>query len=240
MFRASLRPSSGCQTAFHCLWFSVLVTVHTSHHPTLQDHNYNRTENHRQWNAVRPPDDGPKDARNMLRNNWLIINHYLLHLVGLTFIYTEKYRTRQVLIFDSQQICIRSHKFESIMDDIEAKDLWYGFVTEPCNSLWVDTGIRIARCGSCLTLSFISSVSHTWLWRQVVYRMLLETLFYDLVCYAFSVRCPVLSITWFIFSYKANYGLPSDIHCTFVVSLWCYPTIWQFLCPNYWQADSCR
>jgi hypothetical protein len=49
--------------------------------------NYNRTENHRQWNEVRPPDDGRKDARNMLRNNWLLINHYLLHLVGLTFIY---------------------------------------------------------------------------------------------------------------------------------------------------------
>jgi hypothetical protein len=37
--------------------------------------------------AFRPPDDGRKDARNMLRNNWLLINHYLLHLVGLTFIY---------------------------------------------------------------------------------------------------------------------------------------------------------
>jgi hypothetical protein len=46
--------------------------VHTSHHPTLQHHNnYNRTENHRQWNAVRPPDDGRKDARNMLRINSL-------------------------------------------------------------------------------------------------------------------------------------------------------------------------
>ena len=57
--------------------------LHTSCHPTLQQHNsYNRTENHRQWNAVRPPDDGRKDARNMLRNNWLPIHHYLLHLVG--------------------------------------------------------------------------------------------------------------------------------------------------------------
>ena len=31
------------------------------------------TENHRQCNAVWPPDDGRKDARNMLRNNWLPI-----------------------------------------------------------------------------------------------------------------------------------------------------------------------
>jgi hypothetical protein len=60
----------------------------TSCHPTLQHHNsYNRTENHRQWNAVRLPNHERKDARNMLRNNWLPINHYLLHLVGLTFIY---------------------------------------------------------------------------------------------------------------------------------------------------------
>ena len=39
-------------------------------HPTLQHHNsYNRTDNHRQWNAVRSPDDGHKDARNMLITN---------------------------------------------------------------------------------------------------------------------------------------------------------------------------
>jgi len=40
-----------------------------------------RTEHHRQWLAVCCPDDGRKDARNMLRNNWLPINHHLLHLV---------------------------------------------------------------------------------------------------------------------------------------------------------------
>ena len=69
-------------------WSNFLHTVHPSCHPTLQHHNsYNRTENHRHWNAVWPPDDGRKDARNMLRNNWLQINHYLLHLVGLAFIY---------------------------------------------------------------------------------------------------------------------------------------------------------
>jgi hypothetical protein len=36
--------------------------------------------------GVRPPDDGRKYARNILRINLLLINH-LLHLVGLTFIY---------------------------------------------------------------------------------------------------------------------------------------------------------
>ena len=67
---------------------TILLTVHTSCYPTLRHHNsYNRTENHRRWNAVRSPDDGRKHARNMLRNNWLPINHHLLNLVCLAFIY---------------------------------------------------------------------------------------------------------------------------------------------------------
>ena len=41
-----------------------------------------RDRNHRQWNAVRPPDDGRTDSRNMLMNDWLPINHYLFYLVG--------------------------------------------------------------------------------------------------------------------------------------------------------------
>jgi hypothetical protein len=64
------------------------VCVLTSRYPTLQHHkSYNRAETHKQCNAVWPPDDGRKDSRNMLKNNWLPINHYLLHLVGLAFIY---------------------------------------------------------------------------------------------------------------------------------------------------------
>jgi hypothetical protein len=47
---------------------NILHTVNTARHPTLQHCNsYNRTDNHRQWNAVGSPDDGHKDARNMLR-----------------------------------------------------------------------------------------------------------------------------------------------------------------------------
>ena len=72
-----------------CLTLSgnILHTVHKSCHPTLQHHNsYNRTDNYRQWNAVGSPDDGHKDARNMLRHYWLPINHYLLHLVGLSLL----------------------------------------------------------------------------------------------------------------------------------------------------------
>ena len=65
--------------------------MHTSCHPTLQHHNsYNRTDNYRQWNAFGSPDDGHKDARNLLRYYWLPINHYLLHLVGLSFTYLSK------------------------------------------------------------------------------------------------------------------------------------------------------
>jgi len=69
-----------------CLPGNILHTLHTSSYPTLQHHNsYNRADNYRQWKAVGSPDDGHKDARNMFRYYWLPINHYLLHLVGLTF-----------------------------------------------------------------------------------------------------------------------------------------------------------
>ena len=44
-------------------------------------------KNYRHWNAVGSPDDGHKNARNMLRYYWLPINHHLLHLVGLSFTY---------------------------------------------------------------------------------------------------------------------------------------------------------
>ena len=37
-----------------------------------------RTENHRQWNAVWPPDDGRKDAQNKLGNNWLTIKSLIV------------------------------------------------------------------------------------------------------------------------------------------------------------------
>ena len=47
---------------------NILHRVHTACHPTLQHHNSdNRTENYREWNAVGSPDDGHKDAPNMLR-----------------------------------------------------------------------------------------------------------------------------------------------------------------------------
>ena len=76
-----------CVENVACLRQATFSTqLHTSRHPTLQHHNsYNRTDNCRQWNAVGSPDDGHKDARNMLRYYWLPINRYLLHLVGFSF-----------------------------------------------------------------------------------------------------------------------------------------------------------
>jgi hypothetical protein len=68
-------------------WGNNSSSLHASHYPALRHHNnYNRTRNHRQYKAVRPPEDGRKYARNMLRIDWLLINH-LLHLVRYTFIY---------------------------------------------------------------------------------------------------------------------------------------------------------
>jgi len=80
-------PMVSCPGYSYCGSGNSLFTVHTSRYPTLQHHNkYNRTGNHRQCHAVCSPDDGRKDSRNMLRNNWLSINHYLLRLVALAFI----------------------------------------------------------------------------------------------------------------------------------------------------------
>ena len=63
MFRASLRPSSGGQTAFS---LSNITTVTTGQITICSE------------NAVWPPEDGRKDARNMLRNNWLTIKSLIV------------------------------------------------------------------------------------------------------------------------------------------------------------------
>jgi hypothetical protein len=85
MFRASLRPSSGGRTAFHCLWFSV---------PFIRSCDAGESGGVMcaLWRecCLTCLVDGRKDARNILRINWLRINHYLLHLVGLTFIYFRR------------------------------------------------------------------------------------------------------------------------------------------------------
>ena len=47
----------------HCVQnVACIAAFCTQHH-----NSYNRTDNYRQWNAVGSPDDGHKDARNMLR-----------------------------------------------------------------------------------------------------------------------------------------------------------------------------
>ena len=105
MFRASLRPSSGGRNTCHCLWFSVLavavvvqgsemcalsgnilLTVHTSRYPEPRQLEPGQNTIGSDTQFCRP-DDGSKDARSMLRNNWLPINHCLLHQVGLAFIW---------------------------------------------------------------------------------------------------------------------------------------------------------
>jgi hypothetical protein len=72
------------------------------------------------------------------------------------------------------------------------------------HSFWVDARIWITRCGTCLTLSFLSSVSLHVVLTSSCLSEVARYLIYDSLCYAFSVRWHVLSITWFIFCYKAN------------------------------------
>ena len=73
---------------------TVWETLHYITPPLITQHfiriYFYRTDNYRQWNAVGSPDDGHKDARNMLRHYWLPINHYLLHLVVFSFIYLSR------------------------------------------------------------------------------------------------------------------------------------------------------
>jgi hypothetical protein len=109
MFRASLRPSSGEQTACDWLWFPVLAMVVVATSSAQCTHLATRLSgttttiatigNHSQWHAVCCPDDGHKDARNMLRNNWLPINHHLLHLVGPAFICSSKMHGQSIIKF---------------------------------------------------------------------------------------------------------------------------------------------
>ena len=102
MFWASLHPSSGGQTAFHTWLASNLHhTVHTACIPTLQHHiGYYRTENHRQWNTVWPPDDGCKDARNMLRNSWLTIK-WLIVASSWSRLYLLV-----LIVFEHGEVCV--------------------------------------------------------------------------------------------------------------------------------------
>jgi len=80
MFRASLRPSSGGHTAFSLLMviypvvmlgesagkLCALSNITTGHITICSE------------NAVWPPEDRRKDARNMLRNNWLTIKSLIV------------------------------------------------------------------------------------------------------------------------------------------------------------------
>ena len=94
MFRASLRPSSGDQTAFslHMVICPVVTVVmlesRLATYPTPCKQLASRLSNittvtTRQIticseNAFWPPEDGRKDARNMLRNNWLTIKSLIV------------------------------------------------------------------------------------------------------------------------------------------------------------------
>ena len=79
---------------------------------------HNRTDNYRQWNAVGSPDDGHKDAWNILRHCWLPINHYLLHLVGLTFTYLSKMHGHSNIKIINNCIAKRCFYIASLSNDM--------------------------------------------------------------------------------------------------------------------------
>jgi hypothetical protein len=144
MFRASVRPSSGEQTACHCLWCSVLADVVVPESRVARSVHCEedvawarassqctflvtrlpgattstaRTEHHRKWQAVCSPEDGRKDPRNMLRNNWLTINHHLLHLVFLTFIWEQVIIWKQN-VTDYSKVVVLGPPIDGTQDDV--------------------------------------------------------------------------------------------------------------------------
>ena len=94
---------------FHCIWLSVLcalcgVATYSTQCTQLASRLFNITTvttgqmNICSGNTVWPPEDGRKDARNMLRNNWLTIKSLIAASVGLTFIC-------KVGIHDNKYVC---------------------------------------------------------------------------------------------------------------------------------------
>ena len=69
---------------FHCIWLSVLLWLYSTQCIQLASRLSNITIvttgqiNSCSENAVWPPEDGRKDARNMLRNNWLTIKSQIV------------------------------------------------------------------------------------------------------------------------------------------------------------------
>jgi len=79
-----------------------------------------QTDNYSQGNAVGSPDDGHKDVRNMLRYYWLPINHYLLHLVGLTFTYLLKMHGHSNIKYGNQ-VCRAPCMYTARLTAVEEK-----------------------------------------------------------------------------------------------------------------------
>ena len=124
MFQASLRPSSAGQTAFLLpMFFCPVVTVvmlesrladlsqatYSTQCTQLASRLSNITtlttgqKNIGSENAVWPADDGSKDARNMLRNNWLPIKSLIVasswsHLYLLFMVYLTTSMLTQTLL----------------------------------------------------------------------------------------------------------------------------------------------
>ena len=103
---------------------------------------YNRTYNYRQWNAVGSPDDGHKDARNMLRYYWLPINHYLLHLVGLTFTYLSKMHGHSNIKFSELRSVLQGLIPELILS--QKCNTVYVHMGPICNGCWFRNSWSVA------------------------------------------------------------------------------------------------
>jgi len=125
-------PDDGYKDVVDVLVKCVHYTVYTFFYPTLQYHNsYNRIDNYRQWKAVGSPDVGHKDARNTLRYYRLPINHYLLHLVGLTFTYNMCVLISLQLFSETFLILGRSER--DVIENVFGLHVKYRLLLSVCN-----------------------------------------------------------------------------------------------------------
>jgi len=149
MFRASSCPSSEEQRPCYCIWCTVLVLLdvvgsgcgalhcrmqalwrllfdlHSAHilqrstpQPLPTTSSRTSTVHHKQQHGLCSPEDGHNDARNMLRQK-LIINIWLLHLVGFPSLFTLSRSTVKTAVLwragrvGQYQFCISWYKNHS-------------------------------------------------------------------------------------------------------------------------------
>jgi len=130
-----------------------------------------------QWNTVGSPDDGHKDARNMLRYYWFPINHYFLHLVCFSFTYLSKMHGHSNMNtnLNHSALSFSTHTYNNIAEFLVHKIISSFFIPFPSYS----------------SISFVSYriYFHTCIWFSGIYpHFLYLSHLYNLIVY-YNLNC---------------------------------------------------